>query len=339
MKFRVLSDLHVDYNERYPLEIPESGRDTFAVLCGDTSGSPEDTIKWIKENVRHGVFVSGNHLPYCNSYGFTTGEKRTMDELRRKLADSFPADGDITYLDAEIGIVKKIVDGIMFLGSCCYTDMRISHEHWNPDGDPMLNRMCSEHNMNDYKRGFVGKKTGSDGVVEYTPMTAKNYEKWFANATSAFDRELSENEASENPLPVVLVTHHPLIPNFLTHSGYVEDCNNIWSVREFNWASYASDWRQWLRSHSSVKCYCCGHIHDVEKEWRHFDMACGDGRSILVVNNARGYVDSGHDYNFNPNLFVDTDTWKVEEEPLPEKDVAERKAMTEKLMRYSAWLM
>lgn len=339
MKFRVLSDLHVDYNERYPLEIPESGRNVFAVLCGDTSGSPESTIAWIKANVRRGVLVSGNHLPYCNGFDLPPGEKRTMDELRRELAAAFPADSGVTYLDAETGTVKKVVDGVMFLGSCCYTDMRISHEHWNPDGDPIINRMCSEFNMNDYKRGFVGRRNGPGGKAELEPMTAKNYEKWFANAMSAFDKALSENEASGDPLPVVLVTHHPIIPNFLTHSGYVEDCNNIWSTREFNWASYSSDWRAWLRSHPSVKCYCCGHVHDVEKEWRHFDMACGNGRSILVVNNARGYVDFCHDYHFNPNLFVDTDGWKIVEEPLAEEETARRKAMTERLLKCSAWFM
>ena len=341
MRFRVLSDLHVDYNDRYPLEIPENGRDVFTVLCGDTSGGPETTIDWVKKNVRHGVLVSGNHLPYCNHREFPVLKKRTMDELREVLADAFPPDGDITYLDAETGTVKKAVDGVLFLGSCCYTDMRISHETLNPNGDQALNRRCSEFNMNDYRYGYVRREWpfGSDNDPRLTRMTAGDYEKWFANALSAFDCALSENEKSESPMPVVLVTHHPLLPVFLTHSYYVDDCSNTWSWREFNWASYASDLREWMESHPSIKCYCCGHIHAVEKKWRNFKMNRANGGDILVVSNTRGYVEYGHDYDFNINTFVDTETWNVVEEPLSEKDVAERKAMAEKLMRCSAWLM
>jgi len=324
MKFRVLSDLHVDYNDRYPFEIPENGRNVFTVLCGDTSGGPETTIEWIKANVRRGVFVSGNHLPYCNHYELPAAQRRTMDELRKILADKFPADGEVSYLDAETGAVKKVVDGIMFLGSCCYTDMGISDKYWNPEGRRELNRACSEYNMNDYKYGYTRKEwpAGYDNEPSLIRMTPKDYEIWFANAIKAFEKELSKNEASPNPLPVVLITHHPLIADFFGHNGYVED--SIWSIREFNWASYASDWKAWLKSHASVKCYCCGHIHAVEKEYRHFSLECGEGRKLIVVNNARGYVKYGHDFNFNMNLFVDTDSWEIVEEPFSDEEKAKR---------------
>lgn len=340
MKFRVLSDLHVDYNDHYPLEIPENGRDVFTVLCGDTSGGPETTVDWVRKNVKRGVLVSGNHLPYCNADTRSPEGRRTMDELRKVMADAFPASGDITYLDAETGTVKKTVNGVMFLGSCCYTDMRISHEYWNPNGDPNMNRMCSEYNMNDYRYGYVGREwpLGSDNDPKLVRMSARDYEKWFADALSTFDHELAKNEKSEKPLPVVLVTHHPLLPVFLTHSYYVDDCSNLWSRREFNWASYASDWREWMESHPSIKCYCCGHIHAVEKKYRSFKIKRENGGDILVVSNTRGYVERGHSYDFNVNTFVDTDTWETSEEPLSEKDETERKAVNEKLLRCSAWL-
>ena len=52
MKFRVLSDLHVDYNDRYPLEIPENGRDVFTVLCGGREYSEEKSLaeQWAINN-------------------------------------------------------------------------------------------------------------------------------------------------------------------------------------------------------------------------------------------------------------------------------------------------
>lgn len=337
MKFRVLSDLHVDYNDRYPLEIPEDGRDVFTVICGDTSGSPEDTIDWIRKNVKRGVLISGNHLPYCN-YG-DPSKRRTMDELRRVLADAFPESGDITYFDAETGTVKKVVDGVMFLGSCCYTDMRIGHEYWNPDGDPVLNRMCSEYNMNDYRYGYTGREwpAGADNAPSMVRMKAEDYEKWFMRAVSEFNRILSENEASANPLPVVLVTHHPLIKDFLTRSYYVDDCSRLNSPREFNWASYASDRKAWLKSHGSVRCYCCGHIHAVEKDWRHYSVRRENGDDLLIVNNTRGYVSKGHSADFNVNTFVDTSDWSVRTDPLSDEAKAEIETVRKNSARNLAW--
>ena len=72
--------------------------------------------------------------------------------------------------------------------------MRISHETLNPNGDPALNRRCSEFNMNDYHYGYVKREwpLGSDNDPKLTRMTAGDYEKWFANALSAFDRALSD---------------------------------------------------------------------------------------------------------------------------------------------------
>ena len=62
MKIRILSDLHLDVNSKYPFSLKD--KDTFTILCGDTSGDPEITKKWIDDNIKSGVFVCGNHLVY-----------------------------------------------------------------------------------------------------------------------------------------------------------------------------------------------------------------------------------------------------------------------------------
>ena len=74
---------------------------------------------------------------------------------------------------------------------------------------------------------------------------------------------------------------------------------------------------EWILKHPSIKCYCCGHTHDVKKESRSFKMTRPDGSYCLVVNNARGYVSSCHDLNFNPNTFVNVETWEIEQTPEP----------------------
>jgi hypothetical protein len=315
MKFRVLSDLHIDYNDRYPINIDGNDQDIFTILCGDTSGDPRITIDWIKNNIKSGVFISGNHLPYCNVYDKPISEKQTMSELRQILSNEFPIENNITYFDVETGVFKKVINNIIFLGSCCYTDMRIKHEYWNPNGEPEINYMCSEYNMNDYRYGYISREwpLGMDNEPKLNRITASDYEKWFTNAIAAFDKVLNENESLDNPLPVVLFTHHPLLSIFLNHSYYVDNANYLRSRREFNWASYASDYENWLKSHNSIKCYCCGHIHAVEKPYRHFKLNYGNNHEILVINNARGYVPYGHDTNFNINLIVDSDTWSIDE--------------------------
>lgn len=63
-RIRVLSDLHLDYNEEYPFRLEKDEREDFCVLAGDISGDPKITAKWVKKNVKRGVLISGNHLPY-----------------------------------------------------------------------------------------------------------------------------------------------------------------------------------------------------------------------------------------------------------------------------------
>lgn len=339
-KFRVISDLHVDVNEKFPIELPKDN--VFTVICGDTSGNPKTTIEWVKANVKSGILISGNHLPYCNGYHhfneYDTDdlpEIRLMSELRSELAEAFPASSDITYLDVETGVFKKEVDGIMFIGTTMYTDMMIRHDMWNKTGDASINMACSEFNMNDYRLGYTSRSYpfGADNDPSYVRMRASDYQKWFMNAFKAIDEVLRQNEMKENPVPVVLVTHHPLIKDFCMHSYYVDNAQNIWRQREFNWASYASNREYWLKRHTSIKCYCCGHIHSPEQNYRSFKIKRDDGSEILVVNNARGYIRDCGDFSFNKNRFVNTKTWEIEEIPETEEEKKAKKDRDEKLFK------
>lgn len=296
-KFRVLSDLHIDYNKKYPISI-EKDKDVFTVICGDTSGYPDKTIVWIKENCPNGVGVSGNHLPY-NDYD------KPIQQLRNELAIAFPAESSFTYLDCETGTFCKDVDGILFIGTCMYTDMSIKHKIWNPDGDIELNKRCSAFHMNDYKWGIKDNSTDP-----YTMVSPTDYCNWFKNAYEKIENVLNENEKLDTPKAVVLITHHPIITDFLKNNGYLDQY--VYSIRYFNDASYASDMKSWIKRHTSIKCYCCGHIHNVFKNFRNFDIIRDDGSRCLVVNNARGYVSYGHDTYFDINCYVNTETWTIE---------------------------
>lgn len=294
-KFRVLSDLHLDINKSYPLSIED--KDVFTVICGDTSGYPDMTIKWIKENCPYGVGISGNHLPYND-------HNKTIQQLRNELAEAFPITSNFTYFDCETNVFCKEVDGILFVGTCMYTNMEIKHKIWNPNGDIELNKRCSAYNMNDYRWGIK-----SNDLEPKTMISPNDYIEWFKNAYNKIENILNENESLNVPNDVVLITHHPLITDFIGNNGYIDEYT--YSLRHFNNSSYASDMKLWIKRHNSIKCYCCGHIHDVYKDFRSFDIVRNDKSKCLVVNNARGYVHYGHDVNFNIDCFVDVEKWCV----------------------------
>lgn len=336
-RFRVISDLHVDVNSGYPLELKD--KDVFTVICGDTAGDTEAGIEWIRKNVRRGVFVSGNHMPYWNG-GREPDELKTVQEFREWLKSEFPIGSDVSYLDCETGDFVKEVDGILFVGSCFYTNFRISEPTWNPDGDQKLNMKCSEWNMNDYRFGYTGRTypAGADNGPSLSRMTPADLNRWFCNAFNLVEKTLSDNEVSASPKPVVLLTHYPLVKDYLLHNWYVDSPASITRQREFNWGSYASDLKFWLKRHPSVKCHCSGHIHDVDRRYRYYDVKRKGADDLLLVHNVRGYVGQGHARWFNPDTFVDTAKWRCSETRLTKEEDAERARPGEEyLAKCLAW--
>lgn len=336
-KFRQLSDLHLDINENYPLELKD--KDVFTVICGDTAGETEMGIEWIRKNVRRGIIIAGNHMPYGNA-GKPPAEKKTMEEYRKWLKAEFPMDSDISFLDAENGDVVKEVDGILFVGSCFYSNFRMTEPTWNPFGNQSLNMMNSEYHMNDYKMGYIKREfpAGPDNDPSYVRMKPSDLNGWFCNAFTLIDKVLNENEKSENPKPVVMLTHYPLVRDYLKHNWYVESPNFISRQRDFIWGSYASDLKSWLKRHPSLKCYCSGHIHSVENGYRYYSVKRKDMDDLLMMHNVRGYVGRGHARWFNPDTFVDVKTWTAYETPLTEEeDKARQKPGDDHLAKCLAW--
>ena len=311
MKFRVISDIHLDINERHT---PSFNDDVFTLVCGDTSGYPEKTIEWLKDNIKHGIGISGNHLPYNDSFA-------PIQTFRDMLHKSFPENSNFTYFDAECGVVSKEVNGILFVGSCFYSDMRITSDV-NLKGDIERNKSISLKHMNDYRYGI---KEIKDGVARR--VTPADYIEWNTHALEMFEKVISENETLNNPKPVVVMTHYPMVRDILEHSFYVD---------KDNFPSYGNDMISWFEKHPSIKCHCCGHCHDMEKNYRYFKIPrkCGD---LLIVNNSFGYYHNWHDLTFNPNRFVDTDIWEVEEIPESAEVIEEKKQRGERMRDVLAW--
>ena len=320
-KFRVLSDLHLDVNEKFPLELQD--KEIFTVICGDTAGITKMGIDWIRKNVKSGICVSGNHLPYNDLM-------QSIQEQRDNLAKEFPIDAPMSYFDVECNAFFKEVDGILFIGTCMYSDMRISAQ-WNADGDFLVNCNKALRTMNDYHHGIKSIEKDEDGNVKRIErITPKDYAAWFKHAYDEIEKKISENEASANPKSVVLITHFPVIKKLLDESYYV-DPDNL--------ASYGSDHEKWIHAHPSIKCYCSGHAHSVSKDFRNYYIERADGTKCLVVSNTRGYVYSGHDYFFNPNTFVDTETWTIQVEPESAEEIKRKEKQNAKYLALAPFFM
>lgn len=100
MKLRILSDLHLDINDNVPFSL--ANKDVFTIICGDISGNPRQTIEWINNNIKQGVFIEGNHIGYDSEH--------SIQYIENFLCKHFPATAQITYLKD----THKIVDDSHF---------------------------------------------------------------------------------------------------------------------------------------------------------------------------------------------------------------------------------
>ena len=318
MKFRVLSDLHIDVNRSYPFDLPKRDQGMFTVLAGDTSGDPLKTRDWIEKNLKEGVFVSGNHLVY-NDRG------KGIDELRAELAWEHGKDDPMTYLDALIGepCVVKEKEGILFVGSALYTNFLLPYK-WDyedeerQDGPPELkgnaltrvrNGQRSEMRMNDYRWGRV---RGTDGSLRR--MSYEDYLKWFDKSFAAIKKVVEDNPDKE----IVVVTHFCPSPKCIDE-GYLDSDVN---------SSYVSNLEEFITSHPNIKCWCCGHVHHQDS------FKVGD---CLVVMNPRGYVGRCEDANFDRRLYVDTSDWSIHKHKRTQKEQKEYNERKNKYLSAMAW--
>lgn len=312
MKIRILSDLHLDVNSGYNLRLKD--KDIFTVLAGDTSGDPLMTKKWVKANVNRGIIIAGNHLVY-NKRG------KTIDELRNEMTEMFPMDSDVSFLDSECGNVCKEVNGILFVGTTMYTDYSYVNQSVNKDLDEEFhvkrNMLLSGRYMNDFK---WGRKTELDRI------SPEDYKNWFETSFAKIEKIITDNEKSDNPKPVVLITHHCLSPKCIS-STYVDDDMN---------ASYVTDKEDFIRKHTSIKCVISGHVHHQAN----FRIKQDDGGSCVYVMNPRGYCPRCEDIpDFNENTFVNTDTWEIETIEKSKSRKTREKARMNSLMGNLAWFM
>lgn len=307
MKIRLISDLHIDINQKYPLDLHrDKPNDVYTLVAGDISGSPEEACKWIKSNIHHGAFISGNHDVYDTDM--------PIEEVKEFFHKSFPEDGNVVYFDNDVGVVsKEITDNVLLVADVMYTDYMLEIPFTNPLGKQEVNirladpHMNSRGGMNDFnygkcKKKYVGandiksSKTFQDDVWRLVPQWyLAHHERAFAKITDIIEANKDKQ--------VILMTHHGLSPQCLDDNYHEDDTID---------ASYVSNKEEWIKDHPNLKCIVSGHIHCRKK----FKIG-----NCLYVMNSLGYCDR-HLYQYDkqtntrnmwtPNCFIDTDTWTVD---------------------------
>ena len=301
MKIRLVSDLHLDINHEYHLDFKDEGLDDmFTVVAGDICGSPETAAQWLKKNITHGAFVSGNHDVYDTSM--------PIEDVKAFFAKEFPLSSSITYFDNEVGVMSKdIGNNVLLVADVMYTDYKFNAGFRNPDGDVKRNIMLADPwrsgrgGMNDFNYGTC-KKTwagvNDDKSIKTGRLVPEYYLDHHENAFKAMTEIIEKNPSKD----IIVVTHHCLSPKCIDYEH--ENCSFV--------ASYVSDKESWIMLHPNIKCICSGHIH-ARKNFK-------VGNAMYVMNSLgyctehlKQWSDESNSYVcWTPDCIIDTSSWTAE---------------------------
>ena len=326
MKIRIFSDIHIDVNQGFPFSLKD--KETFTLIPGDISGNVKGSAKWIRENIHNGMFVAGNHDPAYNDLGWT------IKKQKQYLAEKFPIDGDVTFLDEQVGVMSKQIPdtNILVIGSTLYTDYAYADatmkrcvsesKSWKEVAynmnvnDPIVaaNLYMASRGLNDFRWGHVEGDFG-DKQRTVRPM---DYLSWF-NIT--FDR-IQELVNQNHDKDIIVMTHHCPTPKCISEQYIGNDMN----------ASYVSDLEEFITSHPNIRAWVCGHVHSQT-------ITTVGENGQLIVCNPRGYERNFEADCWNPNTFIDTETWTTSIEPYENKKLkAAREKAKEDFMKYAPFI-
>lgn len=324
MKIRIFSDIHVDVNAGFPFSFKDQDKDVFTLIAGDVSGNPKLTAKWVKSNINKGIFIVGNHDPSYNHLGWT------IDKAKKYLAQKFPVDGPVTFLDESVGVmVKQIPDtNVLVVASTLYTDYKYCSEWMQralTDGNlrrkkngekPLaideVNMNAGARGLNDFRWGHVEDEfdEGKQRLVR-----PDDYKKWFDKTF----KKIADIVEGNPHWDIIVMTHHCPSPQCISQR-YVKDTMN---------ASYVSDLEDFIFKHPNVKAWVCGHVHSQTI------TKIGENGQWLICN-PRGYEKEMESSTWTPNTYLDTDTWELTTEAYENKKLEKaRQKYHDVFMKYA----
>ena len=227
MKFRLISDLHVDVNEKNPFEL--RGDNGFVTLvAGDVSGDPELDYKWLHNNTDYnGYVIAGNHIVY-------NFKRKTIQDLQQMERDLFAKSDRWHFLEKDYKVFDD--EKIVIFGATLWTDYEVGHasQEWN--------MYAASKYMNDFRLGLAYDEKGE--VESLSP-------EWCLEQHKETLKVLDEVCKKYPDYSVVVLTHHcPGVKSIASrYSG--NDCNG----------AYASNLEDFVVNHPNIQVWCCGHVH------------------------------------------------------------------------------
>lgn len=226
MKIRIMSDLHLDVNRNYPLQLPQKDRGIFTILAGDVAGETDWGVQWIKENCPYGVCVAGNHLVY-NNYGLT------VQALKKSLKEDFPESCTMRFLENDYVQIGDII----IVGATLYTNFKL-------DGmNQTVGMKIAKRYMNDFRWGMYET---DDGMVE--DLKPEHYLKIFEESLAYIGKICEDNPDKK----IIVVTHHAPSNQSISKRYFGDDSN----------CCYASNLDKFIKDHSNIKAFIHGHVHN-----------------------------------------------------------------------------
>lgn len=234
MKFRIISDLHVDINKKYNGKF-KFDPEAFYIIAGDTSGSRFLTTQFInrykeKGELKKAVLVGGNHMGY--NFDIETHDQ-TKEACYAYLAEQFPLTDDISFLDNDMKILDN---GVIIIGCTLYTNYLAFNNR-------ELGMRIGETYLNDFRYVRTYSNLGDDRLI-----TALDYEDRFNYSIAYIDRICKEYPNN----PIIVVTHHGPSKRSLNEK-YANDLLS---------SSYVSDLDDFILEHKNIKLWCHGHVHN-----------------------------------------------------------------------------
>ena len=240
MKIRIMSDLHIDVNEKYPLQLPEKDRGIFTIIAGDTAGELADGVFWLRQNCPYGVCVAGNHIVY-NYYG------KSIQELKNMLKEEFPMDSTMKFLENDY---IELDNDIIIVGATLYTNYHL-------DGIPQhIGMRACKHKLNDFRYGLYDDLENNE-IVGLEP---KHYLDMHYKSLEYIGKICDENPNKK----IIVVTHH---------APSNQAIPSIYKGERDSNCGYASNLGGFIMQHPNIKAWIYGHCHD-QKQFNVGDCIC-----------------------------------------------------------------
>lgn len=252
MKIRLVSDLHIDYNDIDDFGFMGENQDVL-LIAGDTAGSTEKEIEFLQKLKGKTICIGGNHLGYdylrYRQINALLGYDSPLDNTKEdciKTLTTYNFD-NVTYLEnsyIEVG-------NICIFGGTMYSDFLLYGEKHKEEC-----MFSAERWLNDFR--YVHTFDKKEKIVR--PVTADDYIKW----NKSFMKELKKC-LEKTDKDIIVLSH--FAPSIKSISGkylaYSQDrlsqpgtCLN---------AVYANNLEDFIQKNPKIKYWVHGHMHECHE--------------------------------------------------------------------------